>query len=203
MIRNTLIDQTVNRLLSYFGPLVRGRPHATAAELAELEAITGPLPRDLTIFLSTCNGLRVEIEEDESLRHIWNTREMIEALKRADELHLPEGLLPLRGDPEGETDCLVLSAGPMQGAVVRWDASASGAFLVATSFGRYLARWTCYVLERFDEAGHLQPLATDLHFSADYRLDDDPELPKLRSLPEVVTWLHRLDLGVPCGDDFE
>jgi hypothetical protein len=62
VIRETQMDKTLNRLSSHFGERLRVRPPASAAELAGLEAMVGPLPRELTILLSTCDGLRVEAE---------------------------------------------------------------------------------------------------------------------------------------------
>ena len=63
MIRESRIDRVLNRLQAHFGSHVIIRPPASAAELAQLEALVGPMPRELMIFLITCNGLRVEVQD--------------------------------------------------------------------------------------------------------------------------------------------
>src|SRR5574337_402300 len=60
----------VIRSFAHFKNHVIVRPPASAAELAELEEMAGPLPRDFTIFYATCNGVRVQLDTRDVDAHI-------------------------------------------------------------------------------------------------------------------------------------
>lgn len=202
MIQNSTIDRSLNRLLAHFGRHVVVRPHATAAELAELESLFGALPRDLTIFFATCNGLRVELDLRECERHLWHTQEILGTL-RLDGLALPDGLMPVRGDAGDWLDCIAFTEGPVREAVVRWDASSRTCAIVASGFGPYLDRWTHYLTSRFDEQGHPRRDVPGPTFDALYASDADPELVRLTANAEAQTWLREFDLCASYGADFE
>lgn len=196
MIRETVIDRALNRLSSHFGSRLVVRPPASAGELAALEAIVGPLPRELVIFLSTCNGLRINTEGFGAEMHLWNIHEMERAIYSPAGFAAPPGVAPLRGDADGTCDGLVLSSRPLHNAVVRWDAWAPGATVMATSFGFYLASWTEYLVTNFDGFGQaIQGQGTT--FSAAFAESHDPDLHKLSQRREVIDWLQRLDRTNP------
>ncbi len=199
MILETTIDASLNRLISHFGPRVVFRPPATAAELTGLAATVGPLPRDLTIFLATCNGLRIESEVRFVPRRIWSVQDMLAVVRPDSDSNLPPGLVPVLGEIESECDCVAVSA-PARDAVIRWDASAPGAMIVASSFDRYLDAWTRFVVGPPPNPNSRRASA---HFGADFLARHDPALPLRREDHRIREWLHSLDLALACGDDFE
>lgn len=203
MIHESPIDHAMNRLSAHFGGRVVVRPPASAAELAGLEAMVGPLPRDLTLFLSTCNGLRVDVAGFAPLRHLWHVNQICEALTPEDGPRIPEGLLPVRGETTGATDCIVLDPGRLHGAVVRCDTMGGGAELIASGFGRYVDCWTRYLVECFGSDGSTvaDPIAPP--FDATFTAPRDPELAPLQEAEDVQTWLSEVERAVGCGDDFE
>lgn len=203
MIQNTSIDDSLNRLLEHFQARVVARPHATAADLAGLEQAVGPLPRDVTILYSTCNGLRLDIATDPIDQRIWSVHDIVTYLNSIAARELPDLMLPVRGDAQGELDCVFLGSEPMHGVVLRWDATARDVALLASSFGRYFHRWTTYVVTTFDAQGKPTAAEPARLFNAALAAADDPDLTALRARPDVQTWLGRLAQCVPCGDDFE
>lgn len=203
MIQESLIDHAINRLSAHFGGRVVIRPPATAADLADLESLVGPLPRDLTLFLSTCNGLRVNIAGFAPLGHLWHVHEIREALAPEEGPRVPDGLLPIRGEAGGESDCIVLEAGRLHGAVVRCDTMGSGAELVASGFGRYVDCWTKYLITNYAPDGTAVSKDAAPPFDASFTARHNPELGSLAARDDVRSWLHELDGSVACGDDFE
>jgi hypothetical protein len=201
MILPSTIDREINRLQGYFGAKVVARPPASAAELAELEAAAGVLPRELKILLATCNGLRVAAGNEAGYA-LWHTHQMLEAVHGRSVTGLPDGLLPLYGEPPGELDCLVVADGPCQNAVVRWDPSAPGARLIASSPGAYFARWVTALTEQFDPRGTPKRSTPPGRLTI-RRSDDEPDFARMQADRRVHAWLHSLDLTVACGDDFE
>lgn len=198
MIHESVLDKSMNRLLATFGRSAVVRPPATMAEVAELEAVVGSLPRDLVFFLTTCNGLRLEGKSAPPERSLWSIHDMFRAIRDPNEPTLPSGLVPVLG--EGKHCCdAVAVAGPARGAVVRWDASAVGACLLASSFGHYFDRWVRYATMVFESRGGRRTVRFDPAFVQ----ADDAGGARLRDDPGVRQWLHELDLAVPCGDDFE
>jgi hypothetical protein len=202
IIRETSIDKSLNHLSEHFGPHVVVRPPASMAEVAELEALVGPLPRDFILFLSTCDGLRVDVEAPDDQTHLWHCTE-IKARVVSGGYPVPAGFLPVRGDPTGECDYLVLLPGPIHGAVVRWNLWVEGAELMATSFGRYLDCWVRYLTERFDENGRKRGAEPVIAFDERFAGCNDPDLSVLRESADVCTCLHMLDSAVASGADFE
>ncbi len=202
MIHESVVDRCLNRLSAHFGPRLVIRPPATAAEVAELEALVGPLPRDLRILLATCDGLRVPIDDPAMDRHFWHVRETRETIAGEELPNMPPGMFPIHGNLPGACDWLVLAEGPIHGVVVRWDPWTGGAVVVASSIGHYLDAWTHYLVTHFDEDGdpHTQERP---EFDALYVRERDPGATALAAQPEVATWLTRLDRAVASGEDFE
>lgn len=200
MIHETTIDASLNRLMANFGSQVVFRPPATAGEIAELTDLAGPLPRDVLIFLSTCNGLRMEASIRSAPRRFLSVHEMLGAVRGEGGAALPPGLAPVVEVASSEWDCVVLGGGPLRDAVVRWDATAIGAELLASSFERYLDSWTRFAVEQTLASPTRQPPA---YFGADFIQQRDPELAELRRRSGTADWLRSLDLAVACGDDFE
>jgi hypothetical protein len=200
MIHESTIDASMNRLMAHFGAQVVFRPPASAADVAALAAEAGPLPRDLTIFLATCNGLRLEVEVLGVPRRIWSVHDMLHALRGADGIGLPAGLVPVLGQADDEVDCVVAASGPARDVVIRWDASAPGAAVIASSFERYFDAWTRFVVERTLASPRQR---TRMYFGAEFIGRRDAELATLRRDRRVEEWLRALDVAVACGDDFE
>lgn len=203
MIQQSVIDSAINRLAAHFGSGVVARPPASAAELAELESVVGALPRDLTIFLSTCNGLSVRVDLEPPDCHLVSSHEMLAALCHACGPSIPPGMLPLRGDPAGERDWLVLEPGMAHGIVVRWDPWGRKDELVASTFGCYFDALTHYLTEFFAPSGRVQGPAIRPPFHARYVARHDAALMRLANHPEVRSCLRGLTVGASSGDDFE
>lgn len=200
MIHETTIDASLNRLIAHFGSQVVFRPPAPAAQLAELAALVGPLPRDLRIFLATCNGLRIDADICGVLGRIWSVHEMLAAVRGDEGIALPAGLVPVLGQAVAECDCVVVAATPARDAVVRWDASATGAILLSSSFEQYLDAWTRFVVaptpaSRSKRVRHC--------FGVECAGKRDSVVAALRQDRGVQAWLRSLDVAVACGDDFE
>lgn len=201
MIQESLVDHALNRLLEHFGSRVILRPPATLAELASLESLAGPLPRDFVTFLLTCNGLRVPLEGDGE-EHLWGLSEIMSALCHADGPSPPAGMIPFRGLPADTRDWLVNEPGPMHGTIVRWDPWGRGEELVGSSFGQYFDNWCRYLIETFDVMGR-PPRHGIVQFDAAYAMQHDAALSRLRKRPEVERALHALETQTCGGDDFE
>ena len=203
MIRESVIDKALNRLSSHFGYRIIVRPPATAAQLAELEEVVGALPRDLTIFLSTCNGLRVDADGPDTDLHLWNIHEIEKAICQPTGPPILTGLVPLRGDLMADRDCLVLSPGAAHGTVVRWDAWVPGATLVASTFGHYFDSWAECLICTYDRDGKRADTACRATFDEEFVAGRDPDLKPLAAREDVREWLERIDRAVACGDDYE
>ncbi|MHC5112325.1 MAG: SMI1/KNR4 family protein [Planctomycetota bacterium] len=204
MIRQSLVDVALNRLLEHFGSSMIVRPPATAEELAALEYIVGPLPRELTIFLSTCNGLRIDTAHAEPDLHIWNTHEMLSSIVSAPGPDVPQGFIAFSGDPLGERDWIIVGHGPVENAVVRWDPWVPGVELMATCFGTYLDGWTYYVTDWFDGHGlPMLPIGERPSFDPHFMEEHDEELTKLAADAAVCEWLEKISRAVKTGEDFE
>lgn len=199
MIHESHIDQSINELMAKFGPKLRVRPPASAAELAELESVALHVPRALIIFLSTCNGLRLTVDDRCGPFQLWGTNEILQAL-RGD---AGPGLIPVRGEPEGECDWVVAAAGPLQDAVVRWNPCAPGAELLAGSFDVYVQAYAAYLVECGGRESRPRKRTRPAEFDAEYIRSFDPEARKLAGRRDVRAWLRELDLQVATGDDFE
>lgn len=202
MIIDSAIDECLNRLQAHFGKRVVVRPPASTAELAQLEEAAGHLPRDLTMFLVTCNGLRVDVAALPEDRHLWHTHEMLCALGGGRDTACRRGLLPVRGALEAECDFVVTGAGPMHGCVIRREAFVPGATLLASTFARFVDGWSRYLVEAFDESG--QALETPCPpFHPTYITAIDESLTHTASEPEIISWLARLTVADGSGTDFE
>jgi hypothetical protein len=203
MIRESVIDSALNRLQAHFGKRMIARPPASAAELARLESTVGPLPRDLTIFLSTCNGLRVNLQSGGADARLRCIHEIESALRGVADPASASGLAPISGDPRPEQDWIVLEAGPAHGRLVRWNPWTPSAALLASSFGLYLESWAEFLIECFDADGRPRVGCVLPRFDAAYIARRDPNVTALRQEPALVAWLHQLELAVPTGDDCE
>lgn len=203
MIHECLIDSSLNRLSAQFDRLVVVRPPATAAELAELEGMVGTLPRDLTIFLSTCNGLRVDLSATASDQHICCIHEIERMLDTTANPAAWVGVIPLRGLPETAMDWLVVQRGPAYGRVIHWHPWSCGASVLASGFGPYFSAWVDYLISHFDARGRPRSKARLVRFDASLVAKTDEALPGLQADEELQRWLRDLDLVVPSGADFE
>ncbi len=203
MIHESVIDSCLNRLSAHFGPLVMIRPPATAADLADLERTVGPLPRDLTIFLSTCNGLRVGVVGLHEELHMWHVREMLAAICDCSGSPVAAGLVPVRGDVSGPRDCLVLEAGDVHGTVVAWDAWVPGAELLSSSFGHYLDAWVNFLIANYEANGRSKQDEAPGRFDAVFTGRCDSDVTSLRNARTTREWLNRLDACASSGADFE
>jgi hypothetical protein len=204
MIRESVIDASLNRLSSAFGRRLLVRPPATAEETAKLEHLVGPLPREFVIFLLTCNGLR--IRHDPALWatewSFWHAHEMISSFLDPHGECTPPSILPFSGDPMGRRDCPVNSHGPARGAVVRWDPCAREVELLASSFGHYFDRWCDYHIE-WCASQKRSSKGKVPSFDAAYIAARHSEGVELQGNEDVAAWLHELDHIEANGDDFE
>lgn len=202
MIRASLVDHALNDLLAHFGRRVHVHPPASAHKLAELEEHVGPLPRDLTIFLATCDGLRIELHEEPTDPHLWSINEMIASLEGAGLGSPPGGMVALRGEVSGERDWLIVSPGPCHGTVIRWDPLAGEASVLAPCLGAYLSGWSAYLTGHFDPNG--DPKAA-LHppFDAQFMAAVHPELVDLSREGELCELLAALRVMSGAGQDVE
>lgn len=191
MIHECPIDAALNRLMGHFGSHLVLHPPASAMELGALEARVGTLPRDLVIFLATCNGLRLTLEGVPA--HVGQLCWTARATDRpaAARHGMLEGLLALRGDPNGERDWLVTSPGAALGRVVRWDPWLPGATLLASSFGCYFAGWTAFLCEHFDHNG--RAVSERVVFDACAATRCDEAWAAVRENEDVAGWLQELD----------
>jgi len=203
MIQESVVDRCVNRLSSHFGSRLYVRPPATAAELAELERAVGYLPRDLVIFFVTCNGLRIAADGVEAELHLWRIAEILGLIRECNGAPIVSGFVPIRGDRCGSRDCLVVAAGPAQGAVIRRDPWVPGAEVLSSSFGAYLDAWTNYLVGTYDADGHNYPDDIVAPFDAIVTGRNDDKVKPIRYSEEVQTWLRGLDSAVISGADFE
>jgi len=202
MLRESIVDSALNRLSAHFGSGLVVHPPAPVETLAQLEHVAGPLPRELIIFLSTCNGLRVHAEGRDSELHLWGSQEILSSVVGPLGPGVPLDLIPVRGDPTGERDWLVMGHGPAGGAVVRWDPWIPGCEIIASGFGPYLDGWVHYLIKRFPKEGKQSHPAKDLPVF-DRRLIEshDKDLPSLLGNPQVADWLCSIDRVVTRGDD--
>lgn len=201
MIRESNIDAAINRLSDHFGTHLRARPPASAEELAQLEQVVGLLPREFTIFLSTCNGLRIDGTPLDFRLQLWNAHEMISSIVAAPGPDVPQGLVPFCGDHTGERDWLIVGHGPAGGAVLRWDPWLRGTELVASCFGSYFDAWAHYVTQWYDSAG--KPLCDPSDrpvFDARYAAEFDDRLLQIANDTQVRQWLFEIDQAVSCED---
>lgn len=203
MFRESLLDSALNRLSCHFGTHLVVRPPASAGQVAELERIVGPLPREFEIFLLTCNGLRIGDECNGGL-YLWHVEEIMAALVAPAQCGMPDNLLPVRGDPVGERDWLVCGHGPAEGGVIRCDPWARGADFLSSDFGCYLDGWARYLTTWLLPDGRAvgdpkkrPPL------NARVVGEHDQRLWQRRRDPSVVRWLADTFQTVACGDDFE
>jgi hypothetical protein len=211
MIRECLVDHAVNRLLEHFGKRVVVRPPASAADLAQLEVAAGPLPRSYAIFLSTCNGLMVNLAGNVPGCELHHTHQILAELADPVSPPIPPGLIPVRGERDGERDWLIVEPGGSHGVVMRWDPWSGGAGPVASSFDHYLDAWSLYLVKAFDGRGSrcAKPPAGKglkrraIEFDRPWVQSFDPELSRVCSDPSIRAWMREMNLAVGTGDDFE
>ncbi len=204
MLRESTVDSALNRLSSHFGGRLVIHPPAGVDTLAHLEHVAGSLPRELIIFLSTCNGLRVQAGGRDSELCLWGSHEILSSVVGPQGPGVPMDLLPIHGDPTGERDWLVMGHGPVGGAVVRWDPWVPGCEVIASGLGAYLEAWAHYLSERFGSEG--RDNFSKEHgpaFDATFIERHDDALAALRRDPGVLDWLRNVDQAVACGDDYE
>lgn len=203
MIHESTIDHSLNRLSEYFDSRVRIRPPATAAALADLERIVGTLPRDLTIFLSTCDGLRVALDGPPDELRLWHVDEMLTAIRNGTASTPRGNLVTVRGETCSERDCLVLESGPVHGTVIRCDPWTPGAELLNSTFGCYLDTWINFLMANYDSEGQPKSRSGRKMFDAAFSKAFDQELQPLSERKDVQAMLRQLDNAVSSGADFE
>lgn len=203
MIRETHVDHNLNRLLEHFGPRIVGRPPATATDLAAVEALAGPLPRDLTLFLSACDGLRLELDSPWPFRRLWSTRDMLKPAPFPGLLGLQQGFLPVAGCEDAQCDWLLAAPGTCHGAVLRCDPCRMEQRLVASCFGIYFECWTSYAIGHFDHTGQPAPRRPADTFDASYIARHDPALAQLERCADARSILGELHMALSAGADFE
>lgn len=201
MIRETTIDKSLNRLMRHFGRRLLLRPPACASTLARLEAHVGLLPRDLVIFLSTCDGFDLHLPAVSATR-FCTTQDMLLLLEQGDAPPPPAGLLPLRCDTSGR-DWLVLDDPPMHGVVLRWDLNTRGEHLIASSFGCYFDAWSHYLVDTWTAEGTKAAREPTRPFNAAFVQRYDPDLKALRRTRGVGQYFAQLEVLAAAGDDFE
>jgi hypothetical protein len=200
MIRETHIDRNINRLLAHFGSRLVGRPPATASELAALEELAGPLPRDLSLFFTTSNGLRLELAAPWPYAHLWSIHETRSLTELSAGPAMPQGFLPIAGG-ESERDWIILEPGAVHGAIVRCDPWAGPRGLIASCFETYFDGWTSFAIKSFDGQGRRRADGPAITFAGAGR--HDPGLHKLRNHPDAKALVGELRMTVACGADFE
>jgi hypothetical protein len=202
MIRETIIDHALNRLSAHFGHHLLARPPASAAELGQLEHIVGPLPRDLTVFFSASNGLRVDAKGPDSELYLWSVHDIERAICQPPGPPILTALVPVRGDLMGDCDCLVLGDAPVRGTVVRWDAWAPGAELIASSFGSYFDCWTQFLVEAFGPDGQRLTRRPPV-FTTTFTSTHDPQYRSVCGDHALRDWLRQVDRACASGSDYE
>lgn len=202
MIKESTIDHALNRISRQFGRRLKVRPPVGAAELAELEQTFGPLPRSYTIFLASCNGLRLETAEASDEFHLWGAHDVLRNARAPGSGPPGASMMPVRGEPAGERDWLVTEVGRVHGIVVRWDPWVPGADLLASSFDTYFDCWTRYLSEHFDAQARPRAARRGVQFNARYTIPLDPQAQLLLHDPQVVEWLRQFEVAA-TGDDFE
>jgi len=205
MIRESHLDANLNRLSGAFGSRLIIRPPASAEDVAKLEQIVGPLPREYVVFLLTCDGLRIRPSSKIAVPqwHLWHVQEITTAILDPQGPGVSPGLLSFCGDPSGLRDCMVTGRGPTEGTIVRWDPLTPEVELMSSGFGCYFDRWTEYMIERWAE--HDSEKASDdrPEFTGEYLGQNDPRLLSLRKMTLTTESLRTLEHIVPSGDDFE
>lgn len=202
MIRETTIDSSLNRLMRHFGHRLVVRPPARASVLAHIEQAAGPLPRDLVIFLSTCDGLHLDIGELDFETRFCTSEDIVRQLADADPPAAPANFVPIRCDRFGR-DWLVLDEPPMHGIVLRWEPGTHGGQVIASGFGTYLDAWTRFLVEFVQPKGKRTARKRPAKFDAAYVAQFDPEVRRLARLKGVRAYFAELEMSAACGEDFE
>ncbi len=203
MFHESRFDHNLNRLLAHFGPRIVGQPPAVAADLAALESMAGRLPRDLRIFLSACNGLRLELPEPWPYCHLWSIHDMLLPASYPGAPDLAQGFLPIAGNVDAQRDWVLLTPGTCYGAVLRSDPSGVENGLVASTFGVYFECWTGYVVGHFGGDGRRTRRSSVDQFDAEYVARHDPALARLQEDAEAQVILGDLHMALSAGADFE
>jgi hypothetical protein len=205
MIRESVIDAILNRLSAAFGSRLIVHPPASTDEIACLEHLVGTLSREFRILLMTCNGLRIQLPAPARSAewHLWHVSEMKAGILNTHWPGMPPSVVPFRGDPTVAHDCLIAGPGPAAGAIVRWEPWGQDVELLSSSFGRYLDRWACYLIEKFAAPTGLGIPSKCETFDAKYIQTGDPGLAILREQKTVREWLSGIEHLVGNGDDFE
>ncbi|MCG3125700.1 MAG: hypothetical protein CHACPFDD_00525 [Phycisphaerae bacterium] len=202
MIRETTIDSSLNRLMRHFGHRIVARPPARPSVLAGIEQVTGALPRDLVIFLSTCDGFHLDVPETPLETRFCTSEDILRQISDPDPPAAPQNFVPVRCDRAGQ-DWLVLDEPPMHGLVLRWDPGTHGGQVVASCFGAYLDAWSRYLVEALPPAGKRPARKRLAKFDSAYVAQFDPEVRRLARLTRVRRYVAELEVSAACGDDFE
>ncbi|MFO0840375.1 MAG: SMI1/KNR4 family protein [Phycisphaerae bacterium] len=200
MIRQTVIDAAMNRLMARFGKRLILQPPATMSDLAQLEERVGPLPRDLVIFLATCNGLKLKLSRRNAETNFCCTHTILQQLET--QRAAPPGLVPLRQNADGRWDWLVLEEGALHGAVLRYETGTPGVELVATSFGQYFDGWTKYLADWFTDKGAPRARRVPV-FDQRVTARIDKELRPLMRSSKVRSELREMELQIAGGADYD
>lgn len=203
MIEPSPIDEALNRLSHHFEARLIVRPPADTDSICRLESHVGRLPRSYALFLLTCNGLRVRLEETPEAAHISGIHEIELAWSQNPNPAIVNHLIPLRGDPDANCDWLCLGDEAARGAVVRWNPWTVDAEFISSSFDHFLDAWSRYLVRAFDGRGRPVRPPFRCPFDAHFVRQTDLALALLVARDDASRWLHELQMVAPSGDDME
>lgn len=203
MVERIRIDESFNRLESHFGPRFVIKPPADAEALFDLEEQTGNLPRSYKVFLLTCNGLRLRVDDMPDDVRIDGVQEAVTAIQENANPATVNGLVPVKGNSDADCDWLAAQQGPAHGAIIRWNPWASEPDFLASSFDHYLTAWSHYAVRAYDKDGRKTPFGKHTHFDRAFVARYDACPARLRMETETTEWLQALQMAKPTGADFE
>src|SRR5262245_10205856 len=137
-------DKIVQRLRRHFDR-VTIHPPGDGAALHELRKRIPAVPDALLSFWRYCDGIRVTDFEEGDL---FGLERSLSLHTLFDETHGLDRFVPMRGDGCGDYDCLVVGAGPCEGAMVFWDHEVyeGAAYLLGGSLFAYLDMWADHMV---------------------------------------------------------
>lgn len=204
MIRENVVDMVFNRLQDRLGGALVVRPPATAEDLMQLEQLVGPLPRELALYLLTCNGCRINVDKYDRQWALWSIHDMIAALRGPRAASVSRSLIPIRGEDPGDRDWLLTGHDAAGGIVVRWDPWAYGVELIGSSFGAYLTAWSEFVVRGLRVDGPTAHVRRSLSpFDAQFTRGFDPRLSVIARDEGVQRCLSELGAVAASGDDID
>ena len=157
------------------------------------------MPRELMIFLITCNGLRVEVQDTKREQHLWHIEEILSCLLTAADPTIPSGFLPIRRDVTRPLHSLALSVNNPHGSVLRCERWSPHYEIVVAWGVRERGPNTHRTISAERDADRRSAAAFDAKFVA----RTDETLRTLRSDSAIAAWLKGLEHPVSCGEGVE